>query len=681
MERYLYELFPNGSVDNGRFQVGDLYGNKGQSLKYNLEKNIWKDFSQKDISGKGFVSIYAAAKGMEFSYAVKELADRFHIKKNPDRTGPPPMDNHTPRELDGATYWTYRDGRGNPIFHICRWEKDGKKQFTPWSWNLDKKEWQRKKPKGKTPLYNLNEVLKSNYICVVEGEKAAEAAKKILPKGLVPTTWAGGANAVENSHWGVLQGKNILLWPDNDEPGRQAMMRVSQIIRDANRITMLNTKMLKEKGDAADLDLGGQNFLSWIKGKTKQIDAILTKDEPEGDDKYPIETRMAQYGVTCDKKGKPIINEASIYAVIEKKYSDFFWYDIFKKVIMTSFKESSPKIIQEEDYTSILMDMQEMGLNTLKSSTVKAAINIFAKRNVKNSAKIWLEDFVWDGERRIDSFFAEYFGAEDSPYVRSCSRNFLISVVARAFEPGCKVDNMIILEGPQGIGKSSGIEAMVPLGWHMAYSGSVRDSKSFYHTIQGMLLVEIAEMGAFNERNIDFMKGMLSSTSDVYDKKYAVNAERSPRVSVFIGSTNKKNYIRDNTGARRFFPVKVRSVDVDRIRNERDQIWAEAVQGYQNGETWWNFPENVESVQNKRIMEDAWTEPISAYLENSLKSYPNGIPRLEIMRVALELTPAMTKEDAPARVDSIMDGLGYARSDYKGQVYFTRRVSLQDGVC
>lgn len=194
----------------------------------------------------------------------------------------------------------------------------------------------------------------------------------------------------------------------------------------------------------------------------------------------------------------------------------------------------------------------------------------------------------WDGTPRLDTLFIDYLGAEDSPYTRTVTRKAFVAAVARAMTPGCKYDCMLILSGPQGIGKSTILDKM-SRGF---FNDSIRtfEGKEASELLQGVWIVEIAELDAFRSSDVQRIKQFLSIRADVYRKAYGHRAGEHPRSCVFFGTTNNNEYLQDMTGNRRFWPVDVglkmptKSVFKD-LDGEIDQIWAEAYARWQVGET------------------------------------------------------------------------------------------------
>lgn len=195
----------------------------------------------------------------------------------------------------------------------------------------------------------------------------------------------------------------------------------------------------------------------------------------------------------------------------------------------------------------------------------------------------------WDGTPRLDTLFIDYLGAKDTAYNRAVTRKAFTAAVARAMTPGCKYDNMLILAGPQGIGKSTLLDRM-SRGW---FNDSIRtfEGKEASELLQGVWLVEVSELDAFRKTDVSRIKQFLSLRADRFRAAYGRNVKEIPRSSVFFGTTNTSDFLQDMTGNRRFWPVDTgevkhsKTVWNDLTDEEIDQLWAEAFVRWQMGES------------------------------------------------------------------------------------------------
>lgn len=189
-----------------------------------------------------------------------------------------------------------------------------------------------------------------------------------------------------------------------------------------------------------------------------------------------------------------------------------------------------------------------------KDNVTDALVAVSQEKSV-NPMKERIESVKWDGQKRAEAFFIDYLGAEDNHYTREVTRKWLAGAVARVYHPGVKFEIIPILEGPQGIGKSTTVRLLAPDYFNDSMKGMGRH-KDDYQQLLGSWIVEIAELSAMRKTDIESIKNFTSSQSDNYRNSYGHFASWHPRKNVFIGTTNQTDYLKDATGERRFYPVK-----------------------------------------------------------------------------------------------------------------------------
>jgi predicted P-loop ATPase len=217
--------------------------------------------------------------------------------------------------------------------------------------------------------------------------------------------------------------------------------------------------------------------------------------------------------------------------------------------------------------------------------------------------------------KRLDGFMHTYFGTEKTAYHSAVGRCMLLTGVARIFEPGCKADSLTILEAAQGKYKSTAAEELTD-PW---FSDEIADlgSKDASMQVRAAWCIEIAELSAMSRPEVEKVKAFISRRVDRFRPSYGRRVIEAPRQSFFIGTTNAEAYLKDDTGGRRFLPVRCGKIDIDAIRKDRDQLWAEAVHLYRNGTKWWLTKEETklaEEQQEDRYVEDPWMQFIDNYV-------------------------------------------------------------------
>ena len=221
---------------------------------------------------------------------------------------------------------------------------------------------------------------------------------------------------------------------------------------------------------------------------------------------------------------------------------------------------------------------------------IDGALSLHSNRFAFNDIQNYLRGLKgqWDGTPRLDTLFIDYLGAKDTAYNRAITRKAFAAAVARAMTPGCKFDNMVILAGPQGIGKSTLLDKM-SRGW---FNDSIRtfEGKEASELLQGVWLVEVSELDAFRKTDVSRIKQFLSLRADRFRAAYGRNVKEIPRSCIFFGTTNTPDFLQDTTGNRRFWPIDTgevrhtKNVWRDLTDDEIDQLWAEAFMRWQAGE-------------------------------------------------------------------------------------------------
>lgn len=220
---------------------------------------------------------------------------------------------------------------------------------------------------------------------------------------------------------------------------------------------------------------------------------------------------------------------------------------------------------------------------------IDSALDIHASAHAFNEVQDYINGLQWDGTPRLDTLFIDFLGAADTQYNRAVCRKSFTAAIARAMAPGCKFDNMLILAGPQGIGKSTLLDKM-SLGW---FNDSIRtfEGKEASELLQGVWLIEVAELDAFRKTDIARIKQFLSLRADRYRAAYGRHVRETPRCCVFFGTCNEVEFLQDTTGNRRFWPVDVgeiphsKTVWNDLTDDYIRQVWAEAKTRWQTGES------------------------------------------------------------------------------------------------
>lgn len=243
-----------------------------------------------------------------------------------------------------------------------------------------------------------------------------------------------------------------------------------------------------------------------------------------------------------------------------------------------------------------------------------------ARRNAFNPLTDYLDGLRWDGRVRLNEWLCVHLGAENSAHSRRVASMFLISAVARAYAPGCKVDGVLTLVGAQGIGKTTALEIMFGDSWFLPDLPDFRDKDSM-QLLAGIWGAQADETPT-GKASIERANAFYTRRADVFRPSYGRHTVKRSRTCVFVSSTNSQESLSDPTGARRFLMIRCTKPLINaRLRDERDQLWAEAVLRYKDKEQWHPRPDELEmfrAEQDKHYAEDHWAEPISAYVNGKL---------------------------------------------------------------
>lgn len=322
--------------------------------------------------------------------------------------------------------------------------------------------------------------------------------------------------------------------------------------------------------------------------------------------------------------------------------------------------------VRDTDVSQLQEWLQQSGLPRVGRETVHQAVDLRAQECAFHPVRNYLGGLAWDGIKRLPTWLSSYLGAEATPYATGIGTLFMTALVARVYDPGCKADYMIVLEGAQGIRKST-VCAILGGPWFSDNLPDVTAGKDVSQHLCGKWLIEISELSALSRAESATLKAFVSRPVERYRPSYGRKEVIQPRQCVFIGTTNKSAYLRDETGGRRFWPVKVGRIDTDALIRDRDQLFAEAVERYNGGGRWWpdaRFErEHIAPEQDARFEADAWEENVRRYL--------SGRPTVtigEVAREALSMETARIGTSDQRRITEIMERLAWRRlpKDWKG---------------
>jgi predicted P-loop ATPase len=331
--------------------------------------------------------------------------------------------------------------------------------------------------------------------------------------------------------------------------------------------------------------------------------------------------------LTPTKQPRPLLRNAIIALRGAPEWQGVLAYDEFALTTMAMKPPPwckaednawQPRAWTDHDDTLATDWLQAQGIGVPIAITADA-VEAVAKDASFHPVRDYLTGLTWDGTKRVGRFAATYLGAEDTPYHNEVSTRMFIAAVARIMQPGCKHDHMPILEARQGAGKSKAIKMLFE-PW---FTDDIAEfgSKDASMQVRSAWCIEVAELSAMTRSEIERVKAFITRSVDRFRPSYGRRVIEVPRQAVFFGSTNALEYLKDETGGRRFWPIRCGRIDHDAIVCDRDQLWAEAVALYNSGEPWWLTDEalllEAHGQQEDRYQEDPWHGFIAQYCVNA----------------------------------------------------------------
>jgi predicted P-loop ATPase len=287
---------------------------------------------------------------------------------------------------------------------------------------------------------------------------------------------------------------------------------------------------------------------------------------------------------------------------------------------------------------------------------VGRAVLAAARANPIHPVREYLDGLNWDGVSRLDQWLVTIFHADDTDYVRAVGPRWLISSVARIYQPGCQVDHTLVLEGPQGRLKSQALRTLPKNQSWFTDRLSHLASKDAAIEITGVQIVELAEMDALTKASSSTSKAYLTRQYDRFRPPWARHLIRLQRQCVFAATINPPTggYLKDPTGARRIWPVAcIGMIDIEGLSRDRDQLWAEAIVRFKAGAKWWLETPELEALaareQALRFKVDAWHEPIEEWLGER-----TDVSLSEVLRGALRIARKRQTQTAKNRVAKVL---------------------------
>lgn len=362
---------------------------------------------------------------------------------------------------------------------------------------------------------------------------------------------------------------------------------------------------------------------------------------------------------TKGKAGEPKVSR--LYRFLESGLwvGDAFRYDKFTR--KSEIRKSSGKWeeITDEHYQRLIRLAGDRYKVTFPMDMVARSVADLCRAHARDSLADYLNGLKWDGTRRLDHFLCDAFGCQQNDYHALVGAKFLESLAARGLEPGCKQDYVPIFYSRQGRQKSA---ALSELGgpWFTDTALTKLTGRDVVYALQGVWLIEVAELDSFNRSETETLKAFITRREDRTDLKYRNTVERFPRRCVIAGTTNIQNMLKDPTGNRRFWPVECgEDINLDYIRLNRDQLFAEAVHNHKDGVPWWpddRHAKMLEAEQDAHFQADEREQAILEFIEGR-----ENITVTDILTDHMQIPIAKQDRRSQMEVGAILTHAGYLK--------------------
>ncbi|HKU27859.1 MAG TPA: VapE domain-containing protein, partial [Candidatus Sulfotelmatobacter sp.] len=317
-----------------------------------------------------------------------------------------------------------------------------------------------------------------------------------------------------------------------------------------------------------------------------------------------------------DRGGKPVATLPNTVVAL-RRLGLSFSHDLFRhrKVVNGNALEEHQGEITDDACAVLRATIIEAFNFDPRAENVRDAVTQLCLEHAFHPIRQLLDDLIWDEKLRLDNWMVTYLGAEGTELNRAIGKILLVAAVRRVREPGVKFDTIVILEGKQGTGKSTALQVLAGPGNHSDNEILTLDTKAQIEAMEGVWIFELSEMSGLNKSEVERMKAFASRNVDRARMAYGRFSEVRGRQTIFVGTTNEHKYLKDRTGNRRFLPVKTGVIDLEALRRDRDQLWAEAatLEAQYASIT---LPQELWAAaareQDERLEDDPWLEKLAA---------------------------------------------------------------------
>jgi putative DNA primase/helicase len=396
-------------------------------------------------------------------------------------------------------------------------------------------------------------------------------------------------------------------------------------------------------------------------------------------EKNNLDLRVTKHGVIADEENvlRIMRGDPRLQGIV--RFDEFAGEMILARPISDGAivaERNVPRAWTDADTVTLQTYLQRHHVPRMSRDKIEAVVAMFARHHCAvHPVRNYLQALQWDQRKRIDHWLIDYLGADSQPeeYLKAVGARFLISAVARIFEPGCQADSALVIEGRQGIYKSTALRILAGDEYFSDSLPADLSHKDARDHLRGKWIVELSELAQFKRAEIETVKAFISRRHEQYRPSYGRHEIKFPRQCVFAGTTNADEYLVDQTGNRRFWVVAAREIDLEALKRDRDQLWAEAVARYRAGDSWHltgDAADIAAAEAEQRVAHDPWTAYVDDVLKSRLALCTDVTPG-EVLAM-LDLSEGERTKHNAARVAQILRDLGMRkgkRHKTRGQTY------------
>ena len=457
----------------------------------------------------------------------------------------------------------------------------------------------------------------------VEVGTLEQAVARVAAAALLARHWPGAGGGRHNCMLALAGALARAKWKEADALYFCSTLYASLPTYDRKAVKRVATEVKSSFQKVAESEpaTGAPTLTDYLDPKVAEC-ALAWLTEQSGSAISAIAPELRQQLITTQNGGIRACLANAVTVMAGPEWKDVLRYNEFSGRAEFAKEPPIPRrkpgdVWRDEDNAQLCCWLQHKGV-LVGTEVAREAVGVVAREISYHPVRDYLNGLTWDGQPRLDTWLSLYLGAANNQYTRAVGSCWLISAVARIFEPGCKADHVPLFIGPQGALKSSALRIVaVRNEWFTDHLPDLRDKDSRI-VLMGKLIVEDSEFRP-RPNTLEAAKGFFSAQFDCFRRPYGRDAENVPRQNVFAATTNSDTPLNDETGNRRFWPVVCGKIDLNKLSRDCNQLWAEAVAHYRKGEKWWldtpKLNDLAQKEQSKCYEPGVWDDLILSWIK------------------------------------------------------------------